>query len=53
MSALLQKADIERHDWQVRFVPKAVIHWAIFRKGPRPSQSPGWNDLGSRIGQSN
>jgi hypothetical protein len=28
MSALPPKADIERHDWHVRFVPKADIRIA-------------------------
>jgi hypothetical protein len=29
-SALPPKADIERHDWHVRFVPQAVISRSLF-----------------------
>jgi hypothetical protein len=32
MSALPPKADIERHDWHVRFVPKADIRTAAKKR---------------------
>jgi hypothetical protein len=45
MSALPPKADIERHDWHVRFVQKADIRIAadLFDHLVGASEQCGWN----------
>src|SRR5262249_20315208 len=50
MSALPRKADIERHDWHVRFVPVGDIHIGRFRHRSG-SEQPTTSAPGPRSGR--